>query len=504
MVAGIVGGRREHAARQHLAQVRLRRAAARALELALLASQRSMNAPSSVGTSRVRVAVFASASKVCGGRGRGGRPRRAPRLRRAARRRRAEPSSATPDAGRERGRRQQEEEGRPPSSDLPRVVIGAADYRSYEWAHRAQVPACQARVSRGASPKAAQGEGGTTAPTGDEDQEDQEDERDRGRLPTRRCSASRPGDKRDDAEALEADAIEPPAARGALTPARNQVERFLAEVRRYPRLSDEDERVLGKAVRESGDREAARKLVVHNLRLVVAIAYQYRRAWANILDLFQEGSVGIMEAVKRWEPTLGPRFGTYAAYWIRAYVLRFLMTNSRLIHVGNTRAGRKLFYPPREGAAEARRGRLRADAQAARREARRQRGGRRRGEPAPRLARGVVRSARAPSAATRAGCRSPRRSRAATARPRAEAAGAELASAVRRFMTAFQSGLTDEREKVVWREHLAADEPAPLGELGARFGVSKQRMGQIADRLKKRFREEIVRELGPDVKTVWQ
>jgi RNA polymerase sigma-32 factor len=51
-----------------------------------------------------------------------------------------------------------------------------------------------------------------------------------------------------------------------------------------------------------------------------------------------------MEAVKRWEPTLGPRFGTYAAYWIRAFVLRFLLTNSRLIHVGNTRAGRKLFF----------------------------------------------------------------------------------------------------------------------------------------------------------------
>ena len=52
--------------------------------------------------------------------------------------------------------------------------------------------------------------------------------------------------------------------------------------------------------------DAARRLVVHNLRLVVAIAYQYRRAWANILDLFQEGSVGLMEAVKRWEPSLGP------------------------------------------------------------------------------------------------------------------------------------------------------------------------------------------------------
>src|SRR5207248_3288808 len=77
---------------------------------------------------------------------------------------------------------------------------------------------------------------------------------------------------------------------------------------------------------------------------VVAIAYQYRRAWTNILDLFQEGSVGLMEAVKRWEPTLGPRFGSYAAYWIRAFILKFLLTNSRLIHVGNTRAGRKLFF----------------------------------------------------------------------------------------------------------------------------------------------------------------
>src|SRR5262249_11440232 len=89
-------------------------------------------------------------------------------------------------------------------------------------------------------------------------------------------------------EAVEADGIEPPRQRGALARARDQVERFLSEVRRYPRLTDEEERLLGKAVRDRADPEAARKLVVHNLRLVVAIAYQYRRAWANILDLFQE------------------------------------------------------------------------------------------------------------------------------------------------------------------------------------------------------------------------
>ncbi len=132
--------------------------------------------------------------------------------------------------------------------------------------------------------------------------------------------------------------------RAGLSTVRDGVGRFLAEAKRYKRLSEQEERALGVAARERGDLNAARTLVVHNLRLVISIAYQYRRAWANILDLFQEGSVGLMEAVKRWEPKLGPRFGTYAAYWIRAYVLRFLMTNSRLIHVGNTRAGRKLFF----------------------------------------------------------------------------------------------------------------------------------------------------------------
>ena len=173
------------------------------------------------------------------------------------------------------------------------------------------------------------------------------------------------------------------------------VDRFLAEARRYPRLSERGGARLGMAVRERGDMDAARKLVVHNLRLVVAIAYQYRRAWANILDLFQEGSVGLMEAVKRWEPTLGPRFGTYAAYWIRAFVLQVpadeLAPDPRRQHARRAQA----VLPPGEGAAEAAGRGVRADAQAAGRQAGRRREGAGRGPPAPRVARGLVR-ARAP------------------------------------------------------------------------------------------------------------
>jgi RNA polymerase sigma-32 factor len=293
----------------------------------------------------------------------------------------------------------------------------------------------------------------------------------------------------------------PAPARGVLSTLRDPVERFLAEARRYPRLSEEEERALGVAVRSRGDMEAARKLVVHNLRLVVAIAYQYRRAWTSILDLFQEGSVGLMEAVKRWEPTLGPRFGTYAAYWIRAFVLRFLLTNSRLIHVGNTRAGRKLFFR-----LEKERQKLLAAGF----------------EPSPKLlaakldvdereldeVRQHLESREVPLE-PRAGDTSEERYALSEklagggASPEAEAAQAEMSDALHRFMTTFAGSLTDEREAAVWREHLAADEPVPLGVLGERFGVTKQRMGQIADRLKKRFRQEIETELGPEIKTDW-
>jgi RNA polymerase sigma-32 factor len=290
--------------------------------------------------------------------------------------------------------------------------------------------------------------------------------------------------------------------RAGLSTVRDGVGRFLAEAKRYKRLSEQEERALGVAARERGDLNAARTLVVHNLRLVISIAYQYRRAWANILDLFQEGSVGLMEAVKRWEPKLGPRFGTYAAYWIRAYVLRFLMTNSRLIHVANTRAGRKLFFrlekerqkliaagidvTPKLLAAK-----LDVDEQDL-------------NEVRAHLeSREVPFDPRPGDAAGDEGYALSERIAGGGQSPEVEAARAELASTMQKLVAGFRDGLKDDRERAVWLEHLAAEDPVALGVLGARFGVSKQRMGQIADQLKKRFRGEIVAKLGPDVRTDW-
>jgi len=306
---------------------------------------------------------------------------------------------------------------------------------------------------------------------------------------------------------LEPDLVEsaapeavPPALERHLAPARDPVQRFIDEARRYARLDEPQERDLIKAARERGDLNAARTLVLHNLRLVVSIAFQYRRAWLNLLDLFQEGAVGLMEAVRRWDPEMGTRFGSYAAYWIRACILRFLMTNSRLVHVGNTRAGRKLFFR-----LEKERQKLLAEGF----------------DPTPKLlaARLEVDEAELAEVSAHLASREvsfePRpdedgvplaeRISAHQASPEQQAARGELAQAVRRLMDDFESKLEDDRARAVWREHLATTgEAVALSALGARYGVSKQRMGQIAEKLKTQFRERVITELGTDIQMSWQ
>jgi RNA polymerase sigma-32 factor len=92
---------------------------------------------------------------------------------------------------------------------------------------------------------------------------------------------------------------------------------YMAEVRRYPLLSLEQEKALAVQYQENGDREAAERLVTANLRLVIKIAFQYHRQWSNVLDLIQEGNVGLVEALSRYDPYREIRFSSYAQYWIR-------------------------------------------------------------------------------------------------------------------------------------------------------------------------------------------
>jgi RNA polymerase sigma-32 factor len=119
---------------------------------------------------------------------------------------------------------------------------------------------------------------------------------------------------------------------------------YMAEVARHRVLSREEEHDLAVRYRETGDVEAAYKLVASNLRLVVKIAHEYRRTAFHLLDLIQEGNMGLMQAVKKYDPWRGVKLSSYAAWWIRAYIIRFLMENWRMVKLGTTQAQRKLFF----------------------------------------------------------------------------------------------------------------------------------------------------------------
>jgi len=119
--------------------------------------------------------------------------------------------------------------------------------------------------------------------------------------------------------------------------------RYMAEIRKYPVLTREEEIELARVYRETGDRDALFRLITANLMLVVRIAFSFRRAAKNLLDLVQEGNVGLLQAIDRFDPDVGARLPTYAAWWIRAYMVKFLLDNVRLVRVGTTNARRKLL-----------------------------------------------------------------------------------------------------------------------------------------------------------------
>jgi len=122
-------------------------------------------------------------------------------------------------------------------------------------------------------------------------------------------------------------------------------QRYLQEIRKVPLLTEEEERELAIRYKMHGDKEAAFKLVVSNLRLVVKIALEYHRYWtSNLLDLIQEGNIGLLQALKHYDPFRGVRFTSYASFWIRAYILKFIIDNWRLVKIGTTQAQRKLFF----------------------------------------------------------------------------------------------------------------------------------------------------------------
>jgi RNA polymerase sigma-32 factor len=122
------------------------------------------------------------------------------------------------------------------------------------------------------------------------------------------------------------------------------LKKYLSELSKYPVLSKDEELEVSTRVYDKKDGEAVQKLVISNLKLVVKIALEYYNTYLNILDLIQEGNVGLLHAVKKYNPYRGTRFSTYASFWIRAYILKYIMDSWSLVKIGTTQSQRKLFY----------------------------------------------------------------------------------------------------------------------------------------------------------------
>ncbi len=297
--------------------------------------------------------------------------------------------------------------------------------------------------------------------------------------------------------AVEELGAEPPPSRAtpdkAIVP-RDALQRYMAEVSRHPLLTREEENEL--AWRYFKDPEhnvdAAYKLVTANLRLVVKIAHQYRRAAFNLLDLIQEGNIGLMQAVKKFDPGRGIKLSSYAAWWIRAYILRFSMDNFRMVKLGTTEAQRKLFFNlHKEQEKLASMGleagpKLLADRLDVSEQDVVEMQGRMGNEEV---------SLDLPLGEDSKATHMDRMASGAT--PQDEALGdAELKKRFHEKLQGFAKGLKD-KERFIFEKRLIAEEPLTLQEIGDKYKLTRERVRQIETQLTSKLRSYIDKEM-PD------
>jgi len=269
---------------------------------------------------------------------------------------------------------------------------------------------------------------------------------------------------------------------------------YLAEVQRHPLLTPEEEYELATRYVKTGDVKAAARMVTANLRLVVKIAYEYRRAYRNLMDIVQEGNIGLMQAVKRYDPYRGVKLSTYAAWWIRAYILRFIVNNWRLVKLGTTQAQRKLFFNLNKE--KQRLAQMGIDPTAAEL-ARRLDVSEVEVTDMDRRLSGNDMSLDAPVGDNSDGRALSRVDLLPSGGENADEllAGAEIDDMVRERLKTFEKTLTG-KEVDIFRDRFMADEPVTLQEIGDRYGISRERVRQIEKRLQDKLRTYLQDELG--------
>jgi RNA polymerase sigma-32 factor len=299
----------------------------------------------------------------------------------------------------------------------------------------------------------------------------------------------------DESEASEDSDNEPANERGLAR--LDPLQAYMREVQRHPLLSsDEEHKLAVEYVKGGQNRDVAARLVTANLRLVVKIAYEYRRAYRNMMDLVQEGNIGLMQAVKRYDPYRGVKLSSYAAWWIRAYMLRFILNNWRLVKVGTTQAQRKLFFNlNKEKARLTAMGIEPSHAEIAKRlnvaesEVT---------EMDRRLARA---DASLDATVNEADGRSTTRLElmpSSNATPDQIAEGTEFSELLQGQLEQFRKTLSG-KDVDIFDKRVVADDPLTLQELGDQFGVSRERVRQLESRLMGKLREHLRENFGDAV-----
>ena len=300
-------------------------------------------------------------------------------------------------------------------------------------------------------------------------------------------------------EIVDVGDFQPPAKgdKGGTSLARyDALQAYMRDVHRYDVLDAESQRQLAVQYRETGDLDAARNLVTSNLRLVVKIAYDYRRAYRNVMDLIQEGNIGLMQAVKKYDPYKGVKLSSYAAWWIRAYILRFILNNWRLVKLGTTQAQRKLFFNLSKEKARLSAMGIEPTAE----------------NIAANLDVSVddVTSMDRRLSAGEMSLDTPVSGDDAKSQSRVDLmpaigtrvdellADEELGRMLHDELSRFGETLKG-KERQIFYERLMADDPRTLQELGADFGVSRERVRQLEKRLQERLKKYLEEKLGTEV-----
>ena len=334
------------------------------------------------------------------------------------------------------------------------------------------------------------------------------------RMPERTITDSRAQDDSVDGEealvheVAAAEPAEPTVALSTIAPAsrnrstslakRDPLAAYVQEINRHALLSREEEHALAVRFVENGDTAAARRLVESNLRLVVKLAYEYRRAHRHLLDLIQEGNIGLMQAVKKYDPYRGVKLSTYAAWWIRAYILKYILNNWRLVKIGTTQAQRKLFFNLRKEKEKLERMGIEPDSKTL----------------AQRLdvsEKDVIEmdkrlaapdsSLDAPVAGSDGGEGTRTRMdllEGTGQRPDEEVEYTEFHDLLRSKLNTFAQTL-EGREETIFRERWLTDTPMTLQAIGTQYGVSRERARQLEKRLLGRLRTYLEDELGAAV-----